>query len=61
MFFKKLFYDITNLFNKNKLKGRNIGGDFLIYHPDGVHKVDLGTGYLYRLTVSPEVKIEKIE
>ena len=61
MFFKKLFYRVINLFNKNKLKGIRIGDDFLIYHPNGVHKVDLETGDLYRLPVSPEIKVEKIK
>ena len=53
MFFKKLFYYITNFFNKDKLKLRNIGCKMLIMEPDGVYEVDLENQKVYKISVKP--------
>ena len=61
MFLKKLFYRFINFFNKDKLKLKNIGSKMYILHPDGAYEVCLKKGTLYKLTVAPEIKIEKID
>ena len=60
MFVKILFYRVINLFNKNKLKLKNIGCKSYLFHPDGVYQFNLEKNKLYKLTVVPEIKIEEI-